>query len=651
MDSKSLRALAFPTVTDELKKFCQKLGKQEKNSQIVVTVNNPENDWKVYNFFLVTSTPVLIFRWATNGKECFLYNVTANRVNKDRYVLSQLRNLYGWNANITAMPETEKQEYADLGFSDTPASSMSRIIYLRENDVSAYRSEQRKNRKENSYKEDMAPVEKRRVPKSFAQTIRKTVESIRYIFYNRKEGTVKCSCCGGVSIIKNMPKFKDKDIVKCPACGKTGEARSYTRQSSSRNVFSNALIQAYGRKQLVIRWFETRVTYNEGIAVSDTSEVMRDLLDFSNRKVKEYEWYWFNKKNQWTPPQPSLFNTSGQHYSIYKGFLHKAGITEELRKTGLDKTLAEWKQIISRDLVSRSAEGVFADVNYFYKVCLYPVIEKLVKCGFNNIAEPYIMGSWFSGKENLLDENANSLIKAMKINRYLFAQLPKNISTDDLQVLQSYVKNSPDTSRTVKEILDIAKVVSIHDCDKIFEMNKASGDKTIRYIKKQVNANKEVHASDYFDYLRMAKKLEYNLSDEMVRYPKDLKECHDELTKLIKYKELEAEYAIIDKIIPDMSKKWNYEEDELLIRYPVCGREITDEGVCMGHCVNSYVGAVAERNTDILFVRKKSAPKTPFVTVEIKDGKVRQVRAKRNADPGQKVKDFMERYKKVKALA
>ena len=182
-------------------------------------------------------------------------------------------------------------------------------------------------------------------------------------------------------------------------------------------------------------------------------------------------------------------------------------------------------------------------------------------------------------------------------------------------------------------------------------MNKASGDKAVRYIKKQVNANKEVHASDYFDYLRMAKDLGYNLSDGMVRYPKDLKEAHDELTKLIKYKELEAEYAIIDKIIPDMSKKWNYKEDELLIRYPVCGREITDEGIYMGHCVNSYVGAVAERDTDILFVRKKSAPKTPFVTVEIKNGKVRQVRAKRNADPGQKVKDFMERYKKVKALA
>ena len=54
-----------------------------------------------------------------------------------------------------------------------------------------------------------------------------------------------------------------------------------------------------------------------------------------------------------------------------------------------------------------------------------------------------------------------------------------------------------------------------------------------------------------------------------------------------------------------------------VISLPKQPQDIVKEGVALNHCVGSYVNRAANGNTIILFLRKKSSPDTPFITLEI----------------------------------
>jgi hypothetical protein len=60
-----------------------------------------------------------------------------------------------------------------------------------------------------------------------------------------------------------------------------------------------------------------------------------------------------------------------------------------------------------------------------------------------------------------------------------------------------------------------------------------------------------------------------------------------------------------------------YDEGEYFIRLPNDTEEIISEGSKMNHCVGSYIDNVMNGNSVILFMRKKSVPEKPYVTIEV----------------------------------
>lgn len=62
----------------------------------------------------------------------------------------------------------------------------------------------------------------------------------------------------------------------------------------------------------------------------------------------------------------------------------------------------------------------------------------------------------------------------------------------------------------------------------------------------------------------------------------------------------------------------------------------------------SYAERIAKGETTILFVRKEAEPVTPYFTMEVRDGKVIQLRGKCNCPPKKDViafeKAFCEAY-------
>lgn len=85
-----------------------------------------------------------------------------------------------------------------------------------------------------------------------------------------------------------------------------------------------------------------------------------------------------------------------------------------------------------------------------------------------------------------------------------------------------------------------------------------------------------------------------------------------------------------NKLKLEFREQLNYEDENYLIRLPVDGNEIQQEGMALHHCVGGYAYSHESGATTIMFLRKKSEPDKPFYTIEVEielaDGKVAGVR-------------------------
>lgn len=85
-----------------------------------------------------------------------------------------------------------------------------------------------------------------------------------------------------------------------------------------------------------------------------------------------------------------------------------------------------------------------------------------------------------------------------------------------------------------------------------------------------------------------------------------------------------------NKLKLEFRQQLNYEDENYLIRLPVDGDEIQQEGMSLHHCVGGYAHEHSIGSTTIMFLRKKSEPDKPFYTIEVEigvaDGKVAGLR-------------------------
>ena len=151
--------------------------------------------------------------------------------------------------------------------------------------------------------------------------------------------------------------------------------------------------------------------------------------------------------------------------------------------------------------------------------------------------------------------------------------------------------------------------------------------------------------TDYCDYLRMCKELQYDVKNSFVLFPHKLKEAHDRVAKTLRDKHTaEQEKAIADSF-DEWQKRYQYQSKELMMIPPHSAKEIVDEGSALHHCVGHYVKNVAEKERVILFVRSVAEPDKSLCTVEVRDGQVTQARGFDNAEPPAQITAFIEQWK------
>lgn len=162
----------------------------------------------------------------------------------------------------------------------------------------------------------------------------------------------------------------------------------------------------------------------------------------------------------------------------------------------------------------------------------------------------------------------------------------------------------------------------------------------LRYLKKQ--------KQEFFllrDYWNMANKLHRDLTNSLVRWPRDLKAAHDKAMD----EQKEREHAELHELFVKRAEEldWlSFAMDGLLIRPCRSEGELIREGNKLNHCVASYAKKHAEGKSAILLIRRTEKPEEPFFTLEFDEKKrlVLQNRGLRNCDRTKAVKEFEEAW-------
>lgn len=146
------------------------------------------------------------------------------------------------------------------------------------------------------------------------------------------------------------------------------------------------------------------------------------------------------------------------------------------------------------------------------------------------------------------------------------------------------------------------------------------------------------------DYLSMASRIGVNLADKSKKFPSSLKKEHD--IAMFAYNAVRVE--IDKKLFAEQAKinaKYAFEDDDMIVLIPQSPQEVIEEANHQNNCLRSYVERVKRGETVVAFVRKKDAPEKTFLSAEIYNGELIQLKGWCNSDPRTKeIVGFMKKW-------
>ena len=149
--------------------------------------------------------------------------------------------------------------------------------------------------------------------------------------------------------------------------------------------------------------------------------------------------------------------------------------------------------------------------------------------------------------------------------------------------------------------------------------------KLLHYLERQDKAARGAAYTLWKDYIHAAEGLNYNLGQETVLLPKNLRDAHDKATETAALLQERMEEQKMAKRTAALEKRYGFEWGRYLIRSPVSMEEIIREGKELCHCVGGYAARHAEGKTTILFLRDRERPGRSLATIEMHGKTLAQV--------------------------
>lgn len=479
-----------------------------------------------------------------------------------------------------------------------------------------------------------------------------------YLFISRGRGELWTTCCGRHELVYDkrtssreeraifdLPHIKEPrpwetynrhNTTACPYCGKRGTVKELRYTGRRENLY------AFDRVA-VFRW-------HEGALWCELLNVEKSYTDVDKLcampTIHSYGYYRFEpgRAEQATRTYDWWTRRFGQYHYNEQSEPLKGG------KWNIDTPLSYTKEygksydVIGIDELKKSPfRYCFVDnkptarsgmLKYITACCIYPrQIEMLVKGGYDWLVDDLV----YNGVKNQFfirwdKEKPSEAFTLTKLELRELSDVCKRIDFSALQVAQIYLrlkkKGITESFQTVKIIYDN------QDAKSEIEMCLARGI-SLRRFANYFNADR-LH-STWVDYIRMAGDLDYDLDNETVFLPRDLKRAHDNAVEEYNAKKqrinAEKERELREKMQKSFErrrKEYNFELGDYFIRIAESAEEIRQEGKALVHCVGGYAERHVQDRLTILFLRKKEAPDESLYTVEMQGDKLVQIHGYKN---------------------
>ena len=523
----------------------------------------------------------------------------------------------------------------------------------------AYKREQRKKRaKEAKIKERMKDI--RPLPEKSVQAWLQKEVFPAHIFYYYKKGTKmqKGYCTHCHKDVQVLSPSHGKEII-CPSCGRKATAHAKGRNSYVYDRTTALYLQKHG-EELLVRVCKASVSYKNpyepDVSVWENARFFIKTDGNSLDSDRYYYSYSAEKLTPWTKGMRPCFNRWAYYFEADTcGHIYTQNLAKVLQGT-------PWQYCQLKDYYLSHRETM-AITPYLSEYLRHPALEYLVKLRLFNLTTFAVYGdSGYSLGENPLNMDGRNIKEVLGVGKqYLPLMQEVDIDRGTFWLMKKMLERSlPVDTHFLKWSQD-SKVHDINDLERCFKYTSAY--KLMRYLQEQSEDSAftiRLYSNDtpvrqafdeYKDYIRFCEDLEYDLTDDFILFPRHLKDAHDRASEMFNKRKVE----IYDKKIAAEYDKWV--EQYQLTKYgltvlpPKTASEIVDEGHALHHCVGGYVSRVADKECVILFLRDVKKPDTPFYTIEVRDGRVAQIRGENNCDPTPNVQLYMKAWERMKLLS
>lgn len=507
---------------------------------------------------------------------------------------------------------------------------------------------------------------RRHFPAGYSKEIKKFVKEralvhSRYIWIldraDRQKGW--CSYCRRDVIIKDGIKHNEE--IQCPHCGTEVKVKHEWRGHS--DLVDRSYFHYYEKSKLDPKIVVCRGIYvRNNFASQDIKSVKTEyethtfyVLEMGGPKMfTDYYHVWYNC------PLQSLKKSVVPRFVNYAGLKNMnfeesyESLEEAVKGTAFQ--YSQWKDYM-QNFAFRS-DNLIRYLAFYAK---YPSVEYIMKLGLGRFIATKLNGDPMAGALYYRGNTPQKVLR-MALSKADIADLkaaaPK-MKEQELLLWQMMKKEKRNTrlgevcldnfcSDHIYEIYDLYKI--IHSIEKIKRYLKKQTVFSQFYEKDEPNwaggSYKVGHfLRDWIDYLNACKKLEFDMKDRSVLFPKDLKQAHDNVIEQVKIRANER----LDKKIRARAKKldnFNFRYGDLVAAPAASSGELIAEGKALHHCVGMYTERYAAGSTNIIFIRQAEAVDKPFFTMEVnKDNEIVQVRGNNNKAATSQVTEFVSVFK------
>lgn len=547
---------------------------------------------------------------------CRLENVA--RLCKD---MTPLKNDYYYMGHEMVWDSDEDKERAQ-DFLDTWS------LDSYEENLSAKKRRQAVQRKVERIEQQMADIPC--VPDEAEEWLDQTIfpGHILFIKKEKKRTTYNCTACGCSSWKKKGWKHGEKTV--CPKCGRPVTVNS--RQQEKIRKAPVVILQQYGQ-EWVERQFNAVCKWTAGEKDIQLFEQCRAIIP----KGECWGKVWYGLKPEADEFEQDFWDKNPQNKRFLSSYLYPGNLQEVLKCGGLERS--------GMDILANKGEkfNVNKFITTFHK---RPYMEYLAKAGLSRLVADIVDDYGWWGDPDTICTYGQSLQGALQLDGNRVNRMKQiNGGLRALEWLQYEEAMEIKISQESLEYLQ-SKKVSVSDCKDIL-MELKSVNRMVNYMKKQHVAPSKLTIT-WRDYLRMAKDEGMDTSDDIVRFPKDLKARHDYLVELGNKRKDEERlkgYAKLDKQIQKRlpeAARYFWENDQYMIIPAGTCEELMTEGRTLHHCVgrdDHYMKKMAAGTSWILFLRKKENLEKAYYTVEIdmKDDRVLQYYSEFDRQPDKEI--------------